>query len=110
MKNNCSYDAIMQMHNCLTMRVLSIESALDLLSANNPDYLVSPKDVSKLLGVSRSNIYRLLKKKQLKGFKINKHWNIKLSYVDEYIRFYILSSMGKTIFPVLIKKRGNIKP
>lgn len=106
MYNN--YQSIVKYYNYLVVKSLTIESALDKLTPDSPDYLINPKDASTLLGLSRSQIYQLLKHKKLKGYKINKFWKIRFSYINEYIENYVIPKMNSNIFPVLIKKRGNI--
>jgi excisionase family DNA binding protein len=105
---NNNYQSIVKYYDYLVVKALTIESALDLLTLDNPDYLINPKDASALLGLSRSQIYQLLKHKKLKGYKINKFWMIHFSYINEYIENYVIPKMNSNIFPVLTKKRGNI--
>ncbi|MEY4432333.1 MAG: Helix-turn-helix domain [Bacteroidota bacterium] len=48
-------------------------------------------EVSEILRLSRSSIYRLIKTKKLKAYKLyNREWYFKMSHVDEYIRKYVL--------------------
>jgi excisionase family DNA binding protein len=49
------------------------------------DLLLDVPDVCRILNLSRSGVYSLLKKKHINGKKINRKWKIKISAVDLYI-------------------------
>ena len=51
---------------------------------NFPDIL-KPEEVQKVLGISRSYIYRLLKSGELKAFKMGKMYRIPKCYLQDYI-------------------------
>jgi len=42
-------------------------------------------DVMKVLYIGKNRVYELLKKKDLKGFRIGKTWKIPKKAVEEYI-------------------------
>jgi excisionase family DNA binding protein len=49
--------------------------------------LLSVKDVQERLGISESTLFRLLKRKELKGFKVGgRAWRFEESDIEDYIR------------------------
>lgn len=49
--------------------------------------LMSVKDVQQRLGISESTLFRLLKHKELKGFKVGgRAWRFEESDIEDYIR------------------------
>jgi excisionase family DNA binding protein len=49
--------------------------------------LLSVKDVQERLGISESTLFRILKRKELKGFKVGgREWRFEESDIEEYIK------------------------
>ncbi len=48
--------------------------------------LLTLKDVMDMLGVSERTVLRLLKAKQLKGFKVGREWRFEDSDIQNYIK------------------------
>ena len=46
---------------------------------------LDPKQAAKALGVHVYTVYALLRTRALKGYKINTHWKIPRSSVEEFI-------------------------
>jgi excisionase family DNA binding protein len=48
--------------------------------------LLTIKEVQDRLGISESTMFRLLKRKEIKGFKVGRVWKFEEKDIEEYIR------------------------
>lgn len=48
--------------------------------------LLNAKEAQERLGISESTLFRLLKSKELKGFKVGRIWKFEESDIEEFIR------------------------
>ena len=48
--------------------------------------LLNAKEVQERLGISESTLFRLLKNKELKGFKVGRVWKFEESDIEDFIR------------------------
>ncbi len=48
--------------------------------------LLTRKNVMDMLGVSERTVLRMLKSKQLKGFKVGREWRFEESDIQDYIK------------------------
>jgi excisionase family DNA binding protein len=47
--------------------------------------LLNTKQVQERLGISESTLFRLLKRKELKGFKVGRAWKFEEKDIEDYI-------------------------
>jgi excisionase family DNA binding protein len=48
--------------------------------------LLNVKDVQERLGISESTLFRMLKNKEIKGFKVGRAWKFEEADITEFIR------------------------
>jgi excisionase family DNA binding protein len=48
--------------------------------------LLNTKQVQERLGISESTLFRLLKRKELKGFKVGRAWKFEEKDIEDYIQ------------------------
>lgn len=77
----------------LAERTKTIEDVIVFLNncPNSNKLLLSPSETAEILGLSRSQVYKLLRQGKLTGFKIkNLYWRIKFQFIEEYLKIYRL--------------------
>ncbi len=66
------------------MTGLNIDSAYNLLFQGYPDVL-DIKQLSRALGISQKTVYKLLREKEIRGFKVGRAYKIPKLFVMQYL-------------------------
>jgi len=67
--------------------------------------LLTLKQVREILHLSERTVFRLLKDKELKGFKAGREWRFEQKDIDDYIERQRRKAAGNLIAPVLSLKQ-----
>ncbi len=74
----------------MVRRNQSNESVVSVIGARAPHLLVgqmlTAQELAAYLRVNRSTVYRLLKKRQLPGFRIGSEWRFQIEEVNRWFR------------------------
>jgi len=60
-----------------------------------PDEILTPKELADYIKVHEATVYRLLKRREIRGFKIGTSWRFSRPEVDEWIARMEIESRSK---------------
>lgn len=100
-----------ELHKIFNDKTKTVKDLIIFLDTcpNAENFLITASEAAEILGVSRSQIYKLFRNGHLKGFKIkNLYWRTKIVYIEEYLQNIRLPNSKATRFPLTFLDGGCI--